>query len=250
MGCRNKITHTVSSPLTEKDSEFYIPPEKYGVFIRKSLVRTKRENPLYKKAQFIFIYKCFESENTFRLLGTNRRTRRYAIAILTDDNRYFYNEYTTKQTILSDLTSTNMSKIFLDGYIIDNSTQILLDKRISIRNEPVSIFLSIVARSAGISVMRRDILQMMTTLNRIFRNISNVKIKDKMTFYHKKYFMKNLVESGQLGFIPKEHLETIIDKTANREKRNMFFYAAMGILYMYRSKLRREREEKTLRKRV
>jgi hypothetical protein len=242
MGSRNKITQTVSSPLTEKDSEFYVPPERYSVFVRKLLVKTKRENPLYKRAQFIFVYKSFESKNTYRLRNTNRRMRRYAIAILTDDNRYFYNEYNTKQTVLSELTSSNMSKIFLDGYIIDNNTMIILDSRIAVINEPISIFLSIVARCAGISVMRRNILQMMGTLNRIFRfgGGENSKNGNKMTFYHKKYFMRKLVESGQLEFIPKEHLDIIMDKTANLEKRNMRFYAAMGIIYMYRSKIRKD----------
>ena len=249
MGSRNKIVHTVSSPLTEKDSEFYVSPERYGVFIRKSLVKTKRENPLYKKAQFIFVYKSFESKNTYRLFRTNRRMRRYAIAILTDDNRYFYNEYNTKQTVLSDLTSSNMSKIFLDGYIIDNNTTIVLDSRISHLNEPVSIFLSIVARCAGITIMRRDILKMMASLNRIFgfKKFGTHKKENKMTFYHKKYFMNSLVESGQLDFIPKEQLDIITDKNAKIEQRNMRFYAAMGIIYMYRSKLKRSYDKRRRR---
>lgn len=250
MGCRNSITHTVISPLTDKNSEFYVPPDKYGVFVRRYLVRTKRNNPLYKKAQFIFVYKLSESKNTYRLLGTNRRTRKYAIAVLTDDNRYFFNEYTTKQTVLSELIATNMSKIFLDGYIIDNTTIIQLDKRISVNNEPISIFLSIVARSVGISIRRRDILDVMQTLNRIFGKTVNVKNGDRMTFYHKKYLAKTLVESGQLDFIPKEQLDVIIDKKENSSKRNMYFYAAIGILYMYRSKLKSDGNTRRMQSRV
>lgn len=239
MGCRNIITKTVSNPLTEESSEFFVSPEERTTYIRTRLASEKRNNPLFKKAKYIYVFKSRESDHTFRLRGTNRRTRYYGISILTDDNRYYYNEYRTKHTVLSMLTASNMFRIFLDGYIIDNNTQITVDDKISHSGEPLLIFLMIVAKSAGIIIHKRNIEAMMNTLNRRLNSI--VKPRNggkKITMYHKQHLMNGLIERGWLDFVPQKIMSQMLDKDNQPlEKRNLMFYCAMGILYMFRADL-------------
>lgn len=219
--------------MTDKDSEFYVPPKNYKMFVAKGVLKCKRENPLYKRAKTIFVYKGYESKNTYRLRGTNRRTRNYSIGILTDDNRYYYNEYTTKHTVLSMLTASNMSRIFIDGYIIDGNTTIIVDKSIQRMNEPVYIFLTIIARSIGISVMRRDVMQMLNTINNMLGNIVHKKKDKKISMHYKNDLIEGLLKNGMLNFIPKEHISIITDMSQKLSKRNLVFFAAMGTLYAF-----------------
>lgn len=228
------------NPLSDVRSEFYLPPEERIKFIRVSQNKEKRCNPLFKKARFIYVHKINESPNRYKLLGTYRRTRNYGIAILTDDNNYYYNELQTKQTVLSYEIAVALFRIFCDGYVLDGDTRIVIDSSLNVKNEPLGIFLVILARSIGVDVRKRAIEDIFLSLTNSIRCLlprrrPNQKGKPVCRRVGPT-IMRHLLEDGWLDFLPEDlRTEMTKEKTDPSWRRKLIFYCAAGILYMFRT---------------
>lgn len=238
MGYGNRISKTVMNPLTDLKSDFYVGHENMSYYIAKQYI-TARKSPLFKRVKFIHVYKHSESKNRYKLRGTYRITRNYGIAVLTDDNLLYYNEYRGKHTVLSCMNINDFEAIFLNGYVLDENTQITISSDIKEKGEPIYLFLRIVARVIGINVRRRSPLQMMTSLNK-WLDLTNKKRSDKeITMYNKRSIMDELVRRDYFDFVPPEMLEKMTAKGRDGlSKRNLMFFTCLGIIFMHRSSLR------------
>lgn len=234
MGCRNKIRHEVDNPLSNENSDFYLPLEQRVNYIRFSLYKEKRENPLFKKAKYIYVYKDRESKNTYRLKGLKRRMRYYGISILTDDNNYYYNEYRSKHATVSLTTASDMSKIFLEGYKLDYDTTIAVDSSIG-DQEPIMIFLQTVARTIGIPIRKRTVVQMLKRITSTIPNLITMHNKKETDIRHKRYIVDALHKRGWLDFLPEKIITQIRDRDADYRKKNIVTVCALGILYLHKS---------------
>ena len=235
MTTRNKITKTVDNPLTNPDSEFYISDVKERQhYVTVVMNRDKRLNPLFKRAKFIYVYKDYESKRTFKLMGYKRRTRNYGIAVLADDNHLYYNEYTTKQQTLSDLMASNMSRIFLDGYVIDQDTMICLEKGIR-KTEPLAVFLQIVARSTGFNLRYRSVEKMLRTMTRWVPWLIRPKKKGAKPVVNQRsrsVALKSLLDSGWLDFLPGRLRDMLFDENVKWGERCRVGTCVLGIVYL------------------
>ena len=228
----NRIARTVKNPISDPESMFHIP--EYGLsgkVVYKEIERMKT-NSLFPHAKYISIFKVWESKNRFKLLGTYRMTRYYGIAVLTDENILYYNEYRTKQTTLSIETITDMDKIFLDGYIIDENTRFLLSKNINGRDEPLNVYLKIVTKVKGIRVVRKDPYKTLDHLNSALGFVIKPRHKN-LSPSSRTVFARYLKESGQFNFIPDELYAKMTDMSVRVFHRNVIYYTMIGILYMF-----------------
>lgn len=231
MGNRNSIKKRVSSPLTSPDSPFYCPDYRVPCAYKK--VMKMRESPLFPRARCIFVIKSWESKEEYRLLGTRRLNRYYGIGILTDENRYYYNEYRMKNTILSSEVFADLTKIFIDGYIIDKNTMFMTTSNMYRRSEPIMAFFKVIARLFNNRVRTREIYDICNILNRrlgrVFNNDSGRDIDSKNLYR----FRDELLKKGWLDFVGKEQLAKLTDDGISKAKRNVALHSAIGILYMH-----------------
>jgi hypothetical protein len=238
---RNKIRHTVKNPLTDENSEFYVPPEKRSSYFGKMLSIDKK-NPLFKRAKYVVVIKTSESKNVYRLYGTNRRTRNYAIAILTDDNRYYYNEYTSKHTVLSTENVNNLIQLFTSGYIIDGNTRVVCSDNIKNWSEPIMIFLRIVMSVLSRPIMVRSTTQMISFLNNQFGYMKRVKSGDMKGGYIG-MFKKALLDYDRFDFLPPDVVEKMTSENETAERRRKIFYTSLGLLYLHYMSIKSERNK-------
>jgi hypothetical protein len=127
-----------------------------------------------------------------------------------------------------------MSRVFLDGYVLDSKTKILIDSSIRNYTEPIYLFLKIVSKTTGAIMNKRTIPQMMNRLKSHMPSLGFGK-KQTLTMHHRWAVQKRLFESGYLDFIP-ENLRNEMTDTKNTplRRRNLIFFCALGILYMFR----------------
>ena len=233
MGNRNSIKKRVSSPLTCPDSQFYLENYKKPCGYKEMLVL--RKSPLYPRARCIFVMKSWESKNVYRLMGTRRLTRYYGIGILTDENRYYYNEYRMKNTILSTEVFADFTKIFIDGYIIDKDTAFMITPNMHKKSEQITAFFKLLARMFNNKVKKRDVETIANLLNTLLGRIFKPARKAHQKINNRNFYMfKNiLMENGWFDFVGKELLDKINNEKLSKPKRDVALYTAIGILYMH-----------------
>jgi hypothetical protein len=242
-GRGNKISKNYHSPISDKNSDFYVPPDMLQEFM-KSDYHAVRKSPLFKRARYVFIYKEYEHEIKYRLRGTYRVRRIYSIAILTDDNILYYNYYCGTHTVLSEQNVADFLKVFVNGYIWDENTRILLDNEIRKKSEPILQFMMILARIAGVKIRKRNVIQMMNSLN-MWNDLDAIHSKT-VSKKNRKRLAEKLIERGYFDFVPQHMLDVI--QTPGREterKRNAMFFACMGILYNHQSAINNEKYRNT-----
>ena len=232
-GHGNKISKNYHSPISDENSDFYVPPDMLWEFM-KTDYPLARKSPLFKRAKYVFIYKEYEHEIKYRLKGTFRIKRIYSIAILTDDNTLYYNYYCGTHTVLSSENVSDFLKVFVNGYIWDENTRIIIDKTISKISEPILQFITILARMAGIFIRRRDVVQMMNSLNN-WNNLNAIHSKT-VSKKNRKRIAEKLIQRGFFDFVPQHMIDIILTPGRESErKRNAMFFACMGILYNHQS---------------
>ena len=243
MGSKNKIRYNVNNPLTDEESEFFIEPEKRLSYLRKAMKNEMKNNPLFKKAKYVVVVKHSESKNVYRLMGTRRKTRNYGIAILTDDNRFYFNQYQTKSTTFSKMNSTDLCRIFCQGYIWTNETKVIVSSDISDYSEPVLMFLKIVSAATGVPISRKTVPQMMEAAN--FFSPTPIatrltKKKKQLGAWNRQTIIERLKAEGRFDFLPHDILDELritVKGRPERRRRDLIFACSMGILYLFKKDL-------------
>lgn len=239
MGTGNAISHTVRNPITDANSEFFVEPHKRKSYIRKTLKNEMRTNPLFKRAKYIVVVKNGEAEKSYRIKGTRRKLRKYSIAILTDDNRFYYNSYNTKSTTFSNANVADLTKIFCQGYVIDNKTRILITDNINGYGEPVFMFLHIMSSITGVPILRRNPSQLMKAANYFCDEPVETKKSKRngMSSWNRHMFIERLSSIGRFDFLPEEYNSVLTMKVKTKPERKMrdsLFLCAIGILYLFK----------------
>ena len=234
MGGVNIIRKNIRNPLTDKDSGFYLA--EYGTGgLSYAKVDAIKKNPLFPRARFIYVVKSWESPNRYKLLGTYRRSRYYGIGILTDENRFYYNEYMSKQTALVKTNCLDLERIFLDGFVIDGNTKITISKNITEKNEPMYLYLNTIAKVFGIHIRRRDTVRTLNLANNYLGKPLKSKKHPELKLYTKGHLKKWMLERGYLNFLPDDLYEKITDANTKLRTKNLILMCALGIITMFKA---------------
>lgn len=236
-GRENSLVTRLNTPLTDPSTDFYMPNMAHDRLYLKRL-DTFKGDPAFKHAKCICVFKSMESEHSYRIRGTQRRSRTYGVGVLTDDNRYYYNEYRTKQTVLSNRLISDMNKLFLEGYRVDNRTAIMLSNDINNRNEPIALFLRVASRTVGVPVLKRSKEKILAALNkRIKLGLKSTKNKDKphrIATQAAWRLRDMLLEMGYFDFVPEELRREMVAKEGVTYKRRLrLFWCAAGVLFLH-----------------
>jgi len=252
MGKWNIIRKNVRNPLTDPESRFFM--EEYGSGgLSYTKLDSAKKNPLFPKAKFIYVVKSYEAPRKYKLLGTYRKSRYYGIAVLTDENKFYYNEYMSKMTCLSKSNLLDLERIFLDGFIIDGETKITLSKNITDKNEPLYLYLRTVSKLFGIHIKRRDTLRTLNITNNYLGKLVKTRKCKELTFYSKGGLKKKMLEGGWLNFLPNDLYEKITNPETKLRTKNLILMCSMGILSMFkgdqiikRNKIREENKKREM----
>lgn len=203
----------INSPITDSSSTYYNPlyPNDSHQTYR---IRTAKRDPMFPRAKIIYVWKFRDTELMYYNFGKTRRMRTYCINVMTDEDRYYYNLYTTISVDLSETISVDLAKVFLDGYIIDENTLIVLSKDMYKANDPICTFFTIVVKTINHRIRYMDTYRVLHRLNLML----GMPIK-----YHRKgqtcptpwsvpSFMRRLDERGVLGFLTDGHRKELDDE--------------------------------------
>ena len=159
----------IESPLVDPELEigryFLENPKAY---LKKRHVMARLE-PNFPVAKYVSVVKISEAKETFILSGVSRRTRRYAVGIMTTDNRFYFNMFKTVQNAITKKSIPLLHGIFLRGYNYNMMTRFVLSENMLNVRDPVRLYLTILATVSRNVLVRKSLLNKVKTIERVFR---------------------------------------------------------------------------------
>jgi hypothetical protein len=234
------LLSSMDCPLRDKDFQFTRQGnDTIPVYYKKLLL--SKADPRYPTAKYVVVVKTYESENLYILGGRLRRRRRYAVGIMTTDNKFYFNNIAFNGYGISCKTYSLLNSIMLRWYNYSMTTNVVLVNMSDKLRDPMELFVSMIHNISCCGTEMKNFVDMAAYINkelRIFGKTSTMKtFKKNWT----KKVVRRLYEDGMFSFIEghdniKEALESYLGEKKIRAMHGEP-EVLIGIIYLYLSDL-------------
>lgn len=233
----------IDSPLTDDRFPYKdeLRKDPHNFIISK--LREFKLTPEFPLAKYVSVFK-FEENEKYILKGNARCKRNYSVGVMTEDNHFYFNKFSTASSALSRKAIPLLYNVFLRGYNYDTSTYTLFNTKVYNYFEPVEILFSVISGVTGSCIYRGDVVKRCAYVNSVYRCIPEIKRISDFTHRRVKDCFRALYEMGAFVFAEKypEIMDILREYVYSKDRYLRMYHGELetiiGILYLQCKRIR------------
>ena len=213
----------------------------------KSLIQRAEVKSISKSARhkikFLYISDIFKSKVQYHWKDRTFSKKVYGLAILTEDNYYYYNEVTVTNNLLNKRQMTRLIMYITSRYQFTKDSVVNISSTLNNNDEPILCFIKILGSGLGFRITKISYTMMLKGINHYYRYVKT----SGYTKWMNKKTLRQLLEHDIFVFMPDSDWYAKKDLKQKRYG-NSIVECAVAMVYMDIKKHNLEHHDKHLEK--